>query len=210
MLSKNVASMTIWKSMGQEIRLILGQVSFSLVNWKRNLQTDKSGPGRDWRENSWHPGQIIYGQSYGSQWERTPSWRKSKNGLKKRFILTMQENCVESISLTRRTRSSKKSLGMQEEIWKRQWLLFCLARQARRVRKVRPVAKPMSSNQNLRITWKPVNPQDCIWKNLYRIIMSTTLQEKGGNSLQHYNLVHKFIPVPQAMKIPAAKAAVEK
>ena len=32
---------------------------------------------------------------------------------------------------------------------------------------------------------------------------------KGGNSLQHYNLVHKFIPVPQAMKIPAAKAAVD-
>ena len=33
---------------------------------------------------------------------------------------------------------------------------------------------------------------------------------KGQNSLQHYNLVHKFIPVPQAMKIPAAKAAVDK
>ena len=33
---------------------------------------------------------------------------------------------------------------------------------------------------------------------------------RGDNSLQHYNLVHKFIPRPQAMKIPAAKAAVEK
>ena len=33
---------------------------------------------------------------------------------------------------------------------------------------------------------------------------------KGQNSLQHYNLVHKFIPMPQAMKIPAAKAAVDK
>ena len=32
---------------------------------------------------------------------------------------------------------------------------------------------------------------------------------KGNNSLQHYNLVHKFIPMPRAMKIPAAKAAVE-
>ena len=27
---------------------------------------------------------------------------------------------------------------------------------------------------------------------------------KGDNSLQHYNLVHKFIPMPQAVKIPAA------
>ena len=33
---------------------------------------------------------------------------------------------------------------------------------------------------------------------------------KGNNSLQHYNLVHKFIPMPQAIKIPAAKAAVDK
>ena len=33
---------------------------------------------------------------------------------------------------------------------------------------------------------------------------------KGENSLQHYNLVHKFSPLPQAMKIPAAKAAVDK
>ena len=32
---------------------------------------------------------------------------------------------------------------------------------------------------------------------------------RGDNSLQHYNLVHKFIPMPQAMKIPAAKAAVD-
>ena len=32
---------------------------------------------------------------------------------------------------------------------------------------------------------------------------------KGDNSLQHYNLVHKFIPMPQAMKIPAAKAALD-
>ena len=33
---------------------------------------------------------------------------------------------------------------------------------------------------------------------------------KGDNPLQHYNLVLKFIPMPPAMKIPAAKAAVDK
>ena len=33
---------------------------------------------------------------------------------------------------------------------------------------------------------------------------------KGENSLQHNNLVHKFIPMPQAIKIPVAKAAVDK
>ena len=33
---------------------------------------------------------------------------------------------------------------------------------------------------------------------------------KGINSLSHYNLVHKFIPMPQALNIRDAKAAVEK
>ena len=33
---------------------------------------------------------------------------------------------------------------------------------------------------------------------------------KGENSLQHCNLVNKFIPMPQAVKIHAAKAAVDK
>ena len=36
------------------------------------------------------------------------------------------------------------------------------------------------------------------------------IAEKGDNSLQHHNLVHKFIPMPQATRIPAAKAAVDK
>ena len=33
---------------------------------------------------------------------------------------------------------------------------------------------------------------------------------KENNSLQHRSLLHKFIPMPQAMKIPAAKAAKDK
>ena len=33
---------------------------------------------------------------------------------------------------------------------------------------------------------------------------------KGDTSRQQYNLVHKFMPMPQAKKIPAAKAAVNK
>ena len=40
--------------------------------------------------------------------------------------------------------------------------------------------------------------------------MRIILQEKGENSLQHCNLVHKLIPMPQAMKILAGKAAVDK
>ena len=102
---------------------------------------------------------------------------------------------------------SKKT---QEENWKHQWLPQCLARHARRARMGGPVARLMISNQNLRVSWKPVSPQGCVRKNLFQIIMKTISQEEGTNSLQHYNLVHKFILCFQAMKIPAAKAAVNK
>ena len=33
---------------------------------------------------------------------------------------------------------------------------------------------------------------------------------KGINSLNHNNLVHKCIPIPQAIRIPDVKAAVDK
>ena len=68
----------------------------------------------------------------------------------------------------------------------------------------------MISSLILHVSSKPVNPQDCVWKNLYRNIHEDHIAGRGDNSLQHYNLVHKFIPMPQAMKIPAAKAAVDK
>ena len=36
------------------------------------------------------------------------------------------------------------------------------------------------------------------------------IANKGFTSMFRYNLVHKFIPMPQALKIPGAKAAVDK
>ena len=63
MLSKSVASMTTGTSMGQEICLIIEQFSFSWFYWKRNLQTDICGPGRDWQKCSIKT--CVY---FGSQW----------------------------------------------------------------------------------------------------------------------------------------------
>ena len=36
------------------------------------------------------------------------------------------------------------------------------------------------------------------------------IEGEGKNSMTHHNLVHKFDPIPQAMKILDAKTAVEK
>ena len=72
------------------------------------------------------------------------------------------------------------------------------------------VLHPTKFRRNLRVFWKLMNPQECVWEIRYRIIMKTILQEKVRIFLQHYNLIHKFVPMPQAMKIPAAEAAVDK
>ena len=55
--------------------------------------------------------------------------------------------------------------------------------------------------------WKPVNLQDCVWENHCRLIKKTILQEKETN---HYSIIIWFTNLFQAMKIPAAKAAVDK
>ena len=51
--------------------------------------------------------------------------RRSKSGLRKRFILKTQENCEEFISSTLRIRNSKKPSRTRVRSWKHQWLLLC-------------------------------------------------------------------------------------
>ena len=73
----------------------------------------------------------------------------------------------------------KETIRNARKNWKHQWLPPCLARHAREARMRRPVARLMISSLNLRVSWKPVNPQECVCKNLYRIIMRFILQEEG-------------------------------
>ena len=68
----------------------------------------------------------------------------------------------------------------------------------------------MISSLNLRVSWKPVNPQECVWKKLYRNIIRTMSQEEGTI---HYNITiwytNLFLCLKQ-WRYPAAKAAVDK
>ena len=41
-------------------------------------------------------------------------------------------------------------------------------------------------------------------------ILEDHIAGKGDNSLHHYNLVYKFVPMPHAMRIPAAKEEADK
>ena len=55
-----------------------------------------------------------------------------------------------------------------------------------------------------------MNLQECVWEIRYRIIIKTILQEKVKIHYSTITLFTKFVPMPQAMKISAAKAAVDK
>ena len=95
---------------------------------------------------------------------------------------------------------------MLERKWKHQWLPLRLARSARENQNC---GKGGTSN-------KIKSKLACILEasESTRPRMGESLPNhhedhiagKGDNSLQHYHLVHKFILMSQAMKIPAAKA----
>ena len=123
----------------------------------------------------------------------------------KSSILITHKKCEGSISSTLRTRNSKKPSRMRVRSWKHQWLLLCLVKlwklgvvhQTKLKTKLACILEADESTRRRMGNSIPYHHEDHI-------------AGKGYNSLQHYNLVHKFIPMPQAMKIPAAKAAVDK
>ena len=122
----------------------------------------------------------------------------------------MQEDYEESISLTLRTWSSRKS-----------------SKNARRKLET-PMAPAMPCKTCKKSKHGETRSKTHDYKSKFACILeaseSTRLRMeeslpnyheeriagKGDNSLQHCNMVHKFVPTPQAMKIPAAKAAVDK
>ena len=119
------------------------------------------------------------------------------------------ENCEEFISLTLRTRNSRTPSRMLARNWKHQWLPLCLARLVR-IMKCGNSEKSNKVKSKLACILEASESTRLRMENSIPTHHQDHIAGKGENSLQHYNLVHKFISIPQAMKIPAAKAAVDK
>ena len=91
---------------------------------------------------------------------------------------------------------------MRVRSWKHQWLLVCHVKLRTIVEVVHRTkfASILEANESTRMRMgNSILPNH-----------EDHIGGQGEDSLQHYNLVHKFILVPQAMKFPAAKAAVDK
>ena len=91
--------------------------------------------------------------------------------------------------------------------WKHQWLPLCLAKLLRTIRIVGVVINPISSQTKtcvyLGSQWIH---KTAYWRIFTRIIMKDHTAGTGEQILCNINnLVHKFIPMPQAMKISSSK-----
>ena len=163
--SKRSALMIIGTLMDLETCLILGQVSHNFPYWKKKLQTDICGPWRDWRENSLHPGQIIYGQNSGNQWEGTPSWRRSKVVWGK-------------APSWKHTKIARDLFHRQPKIWNSKKPQNARKKLETSVAPALP-CKIMNKNCGSGTSNKiKTKPQKCVWEIRYSIIMKTFLQEK--------------------------------
>ena len=72
----------------------------------------------------------------------------------------------------------------------------------------KPVAQLENTGRNLLVLLRLTNLWGYAWKGLRA--SEDHIAGRGMNSLGHYTLVHKFIPMLQAFSIPDAKTGVEK
>ena len=156
--------------------------------------------GWDWQNGKRHPDQIIYDQNSGEEWQRTLSWGRSINGqLKKPMLDNARRYYDKSISLTLRTWSSRKkkigntndsSYALQDMQEKQAWETRSKTND---FRSKYACILEVSESTRMRM-------EECLPK-----YHEDHIAGKGDNSLKHYNLGHKFIPMPQAMKVPQQK-----
>ena len=69
------------------------------------------------------------------------------------------------------------------------------------------VVHPTKLKQNLRVFLEAYESTRMRMGNSLPNLHEDHIAGKGDNSLQHYNLVHKFIPVPQALKNSSSKSS---
>ena len=134
--------------------------------------------------------------------------KKNKSGLSRNRSLTTREDCAvfyfidpadEEIKETKKTRRKLEvpmPAAMPCKIRGRTYKETCRTSDVRKTEYACVVEADESTRKRLEGTLHKDHEDH--------------IAEKGTISLNHYNLVRKFIPLPKAMRIPDAKAAVDK
>ena len=113
-------------------------------------------------------------------------------------------------------KSAKTSCKMHGESWRHQRQLQCHAKKrSPKLAFGKPVfrkhenPKHLKKRQDSVVLLKHMNRQDTM-VSVTKRIHEEHIAGKGQNSVLHCNLVHQFLPMPQAMKVRYAKVAVVK
>ena len=172
-----------------------GQDSGNSRYWVRNLFQGFCGA---WQGSKQQPDQIICDLRFGLACRKQSKTKKSKNALSRRQKLDNASKLTEKLHRSRRRR-----------IWR-------ISQNEARKKLETPLEPPlpckMATRKRVRSYGKLCSR---IYKEAFGIYSSeksrrSHRREREFNSLTHYNVVHKFVPVLQAMKILDAKAAVNK
>ena len=161
--------------------------------------------------------QIMYGQKFGRKWvmplriEKKKEWAKEKpkldNARKMRGIYFIDPDDTGYVEILKNARRKLESPMAPAKVRKR------MDRQHPGI--VKANAEPKIGNEK---EFETVH--GCIVESnqstrqkaesLQSKAQEDRIAEKGFTSMTHNNFVHKFIPMPQAMKLPDAKVAVDK
>ena len=191
--------------MEKEIDQMYGHVSQDSFYWTKGPLTDIHGPEGDSLGNKQPQDLTVYGQICGSICLMQREAKQSKSALSRNQSSIVRDTYVASSSLKLMMKNSNIPWRTLVESWKfrckqqclvqHQW--FAEGKLAAVLGNTGPNMLVLSMPESMRMRLEGVPPryhEDHI----------------GKNSLSHHKLVHKFIPMPQALKILDAKAAVGK
>ena len=121
-----------------------------------------------------------YDQNSGEECQRTLSWGRSINGQLKNPKLENARSLRGIYFIDPEDKEFKEIIkNCREKIGNTHGSSYALQDLQEKQAWGRSEPRLMISSLSLHVSWKPMNPQECEWKNLYRNIMRTISQEKG-------------------------------
>ena len=185
-----------------------GRVSRSSQFWMKNVQTDLRGQGGGWQKFKQRQDPIIHGQRCGQGWQRQLNEEKNSNGRLNNRSSTMPESWEASTFLVQKIWSARKPWKNATHNWNCPCNQECLCKVQNFQRREACGKEPSTPRWRYACV---VEARESARKHLERTLPKDREDRiEGINSLSHYNLVRKFIPMRRALKIPVAKAAVDK
>ena len=192
--------MTTGMSTRTEVCQIHGKDSQNFTLLKGKLPKGYMWSGWHWQSSSDYETRYCMALSAEQKWKSSPESRKTR--MEKREAQTRQSSTTERYLLcwSRWPRRQGNLSKREEKVGNADGRTRKLGAELNASRFQRP---------SVVVWWNLMNPRGNEWDPLLKN-RQYHVAGKRFTSMTHYDLVHKFFPMPQAMKILDAKAAVDK